>query len=281
MASDKKGYAELEDVKIYYEIKGEGSPLVMITGYSGNSEGWDNVVPRVETLSGHQTVITLDNRGTGRSSRPEGEYSIATMADDLAGLLEELAVPRAHVLGVSMGGVIAQEVALRHPDKVMGLILVCTTPGGERVWELPGQSEAFDRLRWAFSPPEGIPPEAVMEEILRLAYYVPFLEANRENLLSVTSEYPTSIETMRKQYDATLQHDTYDRLGEIRAKTLIVHGEDDLLILPEGARMLDEGIPDSELLMLPEAGHSVSEEKWGEICPRLKAFLGEIESSGI
>lgn len=278
MASHRTGFAELDDVKIYYEIKGEGSPLVMITGYSGNSEGWDNVVPRVEALSRHHMVITLDNRSTGRSSRPEGEYSIATMADDVAGLLDELAIPRAHVLGVSMGGTIAQEVALRHPDKVLGLILVCTTPGGERMWQLPGQREAFDKLRWMFSPPEGTSPETVMAEILRLAYYAPFLETNREKLLSATYEYPTPIETLRKQYDASLQHDTHDRLGEIRAKTLIIHGEDDVLLLPEGARMLDEGIPDSELLMLPEAGHSVIEEKWDVVYPRLKAFLEETGS---
>jgi pimeloyl-ACP methyl ester carboxylesterase len=262
-------------------VKGEGSPLVMITGYSGNSEGWDNVVPRVKTLSEHQRVITLDNRGTGRSSRPEGEYSITAMADDVAGLLDELAVSRAHVLGVSMGGMIAQEVALRHSDKVMGLILVCTSPGGKRAWELPGQTEACEKLQWMYSPLEGLSPEAVMEELFRLSYYVPFFEANRDTLMSVTSEYPIPLETLRKQYDALLHHDTYDRLGEIRSKTLIVHGEDDILLLPEGARMLAERIPDSELLMLPEAGHSVCEEKWDEVYPRLRGFLGDLESSDL
>jgi len=113
-------------------------------------------------------VVTLDNRGTGRSSVPEGDYSIRTMGDDVAGLLDYLGMSKAHILGESMGGMIAQEPAINHSEKVSSLILSCTTPHAP-------QREALEKLRWMFAPPPGIPPEAVLEEITRLCYNKRFL----------------------------------------------------------------------------------------------------------
>ena len=139
--------AKINDVEMYYEVHGEGIPLAMISGYSGNIDDWDHLVPVVGTLSKHFKVITLDNRGTGRSSKPEGPYSIKTMADDVAVLLDYLEIEKTHVLGSSMGGMIAQELALRHKDKVDALVLVCTTPGGE-AYQISGQREVLEKLCW-------------------------------------------------------------------------------------------------------------------------------------
>jgi pimeloyl-ACP methyl ester carboxylesterase len=94
---------KINDLEMYYEVHGKGFPIILITGYSGSTEDWDALVPRVGDLSKHYEVVTLDNRGTGRSSAPEGGYSIRVMADDVAKLLDSLKIPKAHILGVSNG----------------------------------------------------------------------------------------------------------------------------------------------------------------------------------
>ena len=117
------------DINIYYEIHGEGEPLVLIMGYGGNSGQWFRQIPG---LTKEYRVIVFDNRGTGRSDKPDISYTMETMAGDVAGLLDAIDIPAAHVYGVSMGGMIAQHVALNYPEKVKGLVLGCTTCGGEQ-----------------------------------------------------------------------------------------------------------------------------------------------------
>ena len=264
--------AKLEDVEIYYETKGTGFPLVMINGYSGNLDGWDHIRPTTDTLAKHFQVITLDNRGTGRSSKPEGPYSIPKMADDVANLLDYLNIEKAHVLGESMGGMIAQEVALRHPEKVEKLVLVCTGPGGE-AYDVSGQMEAIEKVSWMYNPPEGMGEEEIMDAIFDVAVYPDFLMSHREELMSPSSDYPTCAETLEKQYVGVCMHDTVDRLGEIKSKTLILHGADDLLLFPVGAELMRERIPDAELLLLDKTSHSIIEEQGLEVIHKIISFL--------
>jgi len=264
--------AKLDDFELYYEVHGEGTPLVMINGYSLNLDEWDQVVSRVETLSKHHMVIPLDNRGTGRSSKPEGTYSIQTMADDVARFLDHLEIEKAHVLGVSMGGMIAQELALRHPDKVDALVLVSTTPGG-KAYDIPRQGEELKKLSWWYSPPTGMSEQELIDEGYGLAYYPKYFEENRERIMVPYTEYPTVAGTLEKQFDACVDHDTYDRLSSIVARTLVIHAADDLLLFPEGGRILAENIPNASLLIVNQAGHCVLEEKWDELYPKILAFL--------
>ncbi|MFA9496809.1 MAG: alpha/beta fold hydrolase, partial [Candidatus Bathyarchaeota archaeon] len=234
---------------------------------------WNDLSPRAADPSKHYKVIALDNRGTGRSSKPEGPYSMKTMADDVAGLLTYLKIEKAHVFGGSMGGYIAQEMAIRHPEKVDALILVCSTPGG-KAWDLLGQREAFEKLSWMYSPPSGMTEQEIIDEFFRIVYQPKYTEENYGQMMSLSTEYPTVTATYEKQMDACVNHDTPDRLSSIDARTLVIHGEDDVLLFPEGARMLADNIPDASLIMLKEAGHGVSEEKWDEIYPKIRAFLG-------
>jgi len=264
---------KINDLEMYYEVHGNGFPIILISGYSGSSEGWDVLVPRVSELSKHYKVITLDNRGTGRSSVPEGDYSIKTMGDDVAGLLDSIKIPRAHILGLSMGGMIAQELAINHPKKVKGLVLTCTTPGGSAFDAIPGQPEALEKLTWMFAPPPGMTPEAVLEEILKLCYHREYFEKNKARIMAFIPKYPTPLSTFEKHYDAIMKSDIYNRLKTIRSKTLVIHGEDDILIMPEGARILAKQIPNAELKMFRQAGHSVLEEKWEEVEPVILDFL--------
>jgi 3-oxoadipate enol-lactonase len=115
------------DINIYYEIHGKGEPLVLIMGYGLSSAAWSPVLP---ALAQKYKVITFDNRGAGKSDKPDGPYTMDMMAGDLAGLLDAIRIKAAHIFGISMGGMIAQHFALRYPERVRSLILGCTTCGG-------------------------------------------------------------------------------------------------------------------------------------------------------
>ena len=265
---------QVNDIEIYYEIHGEGPPLLMITGYGGNLDGWDTLAPRVEKLSKNYKVITLDNRGTGRTSKPDGPYSVPIMADDIAGLLNNLSISKTHVLGSSMGGMIAQEVAIRHPEKVFKLVLVCTSPGGI-AYNHPKQSEVIKKLSWAYSPPDGRTMDNVMEEMMSIVYYPSYFTENKERIMAPSTDYPTVASTFEKQFNAIMNHNTVNRLESSSAETLVIHGMNDLLLIPEGGRMLADKIPNADTMFLSEAGHAVLEEKWYEIYPKLVKFLGD------
>ncbi|MGD0802900.1 MAG: alpha/beta hydrolase [Candidatus Bathyarchaeia archaeon] len=272
----------IDDLEMYYEIHGEGFPLIMIQGYNGTTESWDTLVPRLSDLSKRFRAIVIDNRGTGRSSAPEGEYSINTMVKDVVGLLDALKIREAHILGVSMGGMIAQELAINHPERVKNLVLTCTFPGGHTLDSIPGQRAALEKNAWLYSPPPGVTQEAVREQMLRMVYRPKFLEENRAKILSASVKYPTSSSTLEKHFDVILKFNTYSRLGRIRSKTLIIHGEDDELVMPEGGEILARLIPNSRLLMCKEASHCVLEEKWSEVKPVILDHLSEpcLESIG-
>jgi pimeloyl-ACP methyl ester carboxylesterase len=269
---------DIKEVKIYYEVHGEGNPLLMIQGYGGSSEDWNSQEPRAMELSKHYKVILIDSRGTGRSSASTEEFTIEAMADDAAALLDHLKLSRAHVLGTSMGGMIAQELAIKYPEKVDGLLLLYTGPGGH-LYDLPGQRESLRKLSWSFKPPVGMSPEDVTDEILRLAYYKDYLTLNRDKLKSAVVEYPTPSSTLERQYNAIMRFDSTGRLDLIKSKTLILHGWNDLLIFPEAARFLADHISDSELLMFERAGHVLSEERWPEVKGLILGFLFRIDES--
>ena len=139
------------DVNIYYEIHGTGEPLVLIQGLGEDSSGWSRIMP---LLSRHYRVIAFDNRGVGQSDKPDVPYSIDIMANDLAGLLDAIGVQTAHVLGISMGGTIAQSFVLNHPDRVISLILGCTICGGPHAIGMEGTKNAVDPERLQTVPPE-------------------------------------------------------------------------------------------------------------------------------
>lgn len=245
--------ALVNGIQIYNEVYGQGEPILLIMGLGGSAIAWQSQIP---TLSQHLRVIAYDNRDAGRSDKADGEYSIADMADDAAGLLEHLGVDSAHVYGVSMGGMIAQEVALRHPQRVRGLVLGCTSPCPMAIppsekavrdmtaaAELPAR-EAFDRGTW-------------------MGYSDSYVAAHRDDLwlrAQVEAGLQPPIDAWRRQYDAATRFDARERVAQIGAPTLVMTGDEDPLILPENSRFLAEHIPGARLVTFPGGRHAFNVE---------------------
>jgi pimeloyl-ACP methyl ester carboxylesterase len=262
------------NIEIYYETRGEGTPLVMIMGWGSSSERWSAVF--VEELEKHYELILFDNRGTGRSDKPDIEYSVRMMADDAADLMDAIKVSKAHVFGVSMGGMIAQELVINYPEKVESLILGCTACGGAQgIW-----SEEIRELVTAFAsdnPPE-MSPE-LQNNFLRLSFTPSFLKENRNAIIKglMALKYRTPAFAMGRQAQAILKHDTCDRLSQIKVPTLVLHGEEDIMVPPENARILVNMIPNSKRQMLENAGHNFLAGIEDKVAGIVLEFLERVE----
>ncbi|MCB9786578.1 MAG: alpha/beta fold hydrolase [Deltaproteobacteria bacterium] len=247
-------HLDLDDARIYYETHGEGgSPVLLIMGFAVPSTLWAAQVP---ALSERHRVVTFDNRGAGKSEAPVGLYTMRGFAEDAIRLLDHLGLERAHVTGVSMGGMIAQELALRHRDRVRSLCLVATHAGGLRsaVPPLRGLSlfarshlgDRRDRIR----------------HLRRLLYTDSFLASQdgprlERDLREALGETPPGGHRAA-QLGAILRHRTGTRLGALAGlPTLIVKPADDILVAPRHSDRLHRLIPGSRLLEIADAGHGV------------------------
>ncbi len=238
------------DINMYYEVHGEGEPLVMINGAGGTVE-W--IRPFIPIYSREYRLVVFDNRGAGESDRPDMPYTPAMLADDLAGLLDAIGIDSAHIRGVSFGGMIAQEFALRHPEKVRSLVLLVTTCGGPHSVMSPstGLAEA-----------QKLPPREATEAVLRCFITEEFIEKNPkffQQLVTFALEHPIDPTSLTRHTDAVKRHDTYGRLPEIKAPTLVIAGDADRVIPVENARILASRIPGAELVILKNAGHMLIE----------------------
>ncbi len=245
--------AKVDNVRIHYSEVGEGAPLLLIMGYGMPGDAWVGALP---FLQGFRAVY-YDNRGTGQSDKPAGPYFITQMADDAAGLLEHLRLERAHVYGVSMGGMIAQELALRHPAKVRSLVLGCTLCGGEHA--KLGEEAVLDTLFQTIKNMGTLGPEAWVERTLSLIFPKEWVGANPgiRQLLMMGMQMmpPTPPETAENAMAGLFGWTTYDRLPHISAPTLVVHGDRDVIIPVENGHVLADRIPGARLHIVKGAGH--------------------------
>ena len=241
--------ARRDSVELYWESTGAGAPVLLVMGLGMNATGWWRTVP---VLAERFRVLALDNRGVGRSGRPSGPYTVADMADDAIAVLDAAGEPAAHVYGISLGGMIAQEIALRHPDRVRGLVLAATTPGGSRAVPADDATLAFFRRR------------AEMPAVEAVWASVPYNYAEatwRQHGDRIAQDiaqrlrFPIEREPYEAQLTAALGHDAHDRLGAIRAPTLIVHGTEDRMVPPANGDLLAQAIPRARLHEQPRAGH--------------------------
>jgi pimeloyl-ACP methyl ester carboxylesterase len=240
-------------VDLWVEQEGAGDDVLFISGLADEGACW---VDQVGGLSDRYRVTTFDNRGVGRSATPDGEFAIADFAGDVVALMDTLEIESAHVVGSSMGGAIAQELALAHPERVRSLVLNGTWCRGDRflheifrnwMWS----AEKADSIRdflvtvnlWCFSP--RIWNEGVMDE------WVAAAEA---------SPYAQSVDAFCRSTLALIAHDTADRVGGISAPTLITVGDLDLVLPPRFSQELAERIPNARLVVIPDVGHQPFQE---------------------
>ena len=239
-------YAISEGTRIYWEESGTGEPLLLIMGLGYSHEMWHRTRP---VVSAHYRTILFDNRGVGKSDVPQGAYSIAQIADDTAAVLDAAGVANAHVFGLSMGGMIAQEFALKYPERVNRLVLGCTACGGRN--SIPAAQNVLDVVMAR----AGMTPEEGAEAMVPYIYDNSTPRERIEEDLAIRRRcYPTAAGYMG-QVQAILAWTSFDRLAGIRAPTLIIHGDTDQLVPPGNAPILAEAIAGSGLAMLPHASH--------------------------
>jgi 3-oxoadipate enol-lactonase len=247
--------ANIGDMVLYYDTFGKGYPLVLIRGLGSNGDHWYEQAP---VLSKEYRVVVFDNRGVARSSDPGGELSILMMAQDVLGLLDHLQINSAHVFGLSMGGMIAQELAIQYPERVSGLILASTHCGGRH------QVAASQEVRSVLMDMIHTASDESKLKAAACLFDKETLEKRPEvarRYSEISLKRPVSAKTLSKQWKAILKHDAFDRLPRIKAPTLVLTGDADLLIPPDNSRILAESIPGAELKIISGGGHQVLVEQ--------------------
>jgi pimeloyl-ACP methyl ester carboxylesterase len=264
-------YAQSGDTRIWYESFGSGEPLLLIMGLSGTVQSWGLQIPE---LSRHYRLICLDNRGAGRSDMPPGPYSIEAMADDALAELDAAGVDAAHVLGVSMGGLIAQALYHRQPARVHSLILGCTGTGPQDACYIPPAPHVWEILQLDRAVE---PPEQVVEAMVRMFYHpsyrarVPDLV---ERLLHLQRNQPQPPHAYAAQLGACRNHQPcVPGLRNIQVPTLVLHGDEDEIWPLANAQHLAAHIPAAELIVIPDSGHMFMIEKPREFNQAVLDFL--------
>jgi pimeloyl-ACP methyl ester carboxylesterase len=270
------------DIELYYEEHGSGDPLLLVMGLAADSTAWMFQLPE---LSKHYRTIVFDNRGVGRSTKPPGPYSIHQMADDAVGLLDSLGVERAHVVGVSMGGMIAQELVLRHPERVRGLVLACTypEPGADveerrtfMVGQFGGSVSETGELKIDVA---ALNPMLFLQHMLPAVFNQEFIDRELPKLIQVFSgalQYGFSMEAILGQVSAVMTHKATDRLHQIGAPTLVITGDADRLVPPANSDVLAREIPGAKLVVIPGGSHGFNFETPDVFNREVLAFLGGV-----
>jgi 3-oxoadipate enol-lactonase len=258
-----------DGARIHYEVHGSGAPVLLIMGLGSNAYGWYRTIP---WLSERHAALAFDNRGTGRSDVPEGGYLIAQMAADAAAVLDATGHDGAHVVGASLGGMIAQRFALQYPQRLRSLVLVCTTPGGAHA------VRASDDVMAALVQ-GGEDPSTVYR---RNAWFL-YSEDTRTNHperieedIEYRSKIPTSPTGYFGQIQAAMRHDAWDELPSITVPTLVVHGDADLLVPTRNGQLLAQRIPGAELVLVPGAGHMLQTDAGHVVRQAVSRFLARV-----
>lgn len=272
-------YATGNQISIYYEVHGHhGSPLLMIIGLGASIGDW--LPEQIEQLSQKHRVILFDNRDAGQSEKLTTAYTMADFAADAVSVLDALAINKAHILGASMGGMIAQHIALNHAERVMSLILGCTTPTfnlEHPQFVAPSQEVLAELVK----PPSGN-REQDIESSWKRNFTVGFIERNRDlldRLRDIALAAPAlPPEANQRQTEAILNtHDTYHRLAQIQHPTLLQTGAEDLIIPAENSRIMARLIANARLIEYPDCGHLFFEAGGEKVINDILNFLEEVD----
>jgi 3-oxoadipate enol-lactonase len=238
-------FARPDGCRLHYELHGEeeATPLILLEGLGGDIPGWRRNIPR---LAAEHRVVAYDFRGNGRSDKPDAPVTMTTFVDDTVALLDHLGVAPVHAYGQSFGGMVALEMALSHPQRVASLVLACTHAG-------PPLAARID-------PPAKVPKDRPYLALYSEGFAREHPDHVAEDIL-VASQNPQPPHAGRRQWEAIQAWDAWDRLGDIRCPTLVLHGTEDRLVAPRNGQMLAERIPGAILFLLEGAGHLYQSEQ--------------------
>jgi len=239
-------FATNEGTKIYWDEQGTGAPVLLIMGLGYASCMWHRTRP---VLSASYRAIAFDNRGVGQSDVPAGPYSMAGMASDAAAVLDAARIRSAHVFGVSMGGMIAQEFALQYPQRARSLILGCTNAGGHSAQR--AEPAALEMLRTV----SVLPPAQGAEAAVPFIYDVATPRSLIDEDIAVRRPWFSTAQGYLGQLQAILAWESFSRLPQIAAPTLVIHGKADRLVPVGNGEMIASRIPGAQLVLLAGAGH--------------------------
>jgi pimeloyl-ACP methyl ester carboxylesterase len=259
---------EANGIEIFYEITGSGPPLTMIMGLGCSSRQWQWMVP---FLAESFQVITFDNRGVGRTSKPDREYTTDLFAEDSAELLKALGIERTHIFGISVGGMIAQKYALNYPEMVDRLVLGCTMPN---FFHLPPAAEDSERMQTS----QLLPPDESVDVMMRLFLSEKFFNESPDQAaalkkIMLAEKLEQGEDAFLLQLGAAMSHDTLEQVKDITAPTLVIAGDLDPMAPVENSRFLAEQISDSTLIEFPGVRHAFWVEKCKEASDIIKKFL--------
>ncbi|MFB7864259.1 alpha/beta fold hydrolase [Streptomyces sp. NPDC056069] len=255
-------FARAQDgTALAYQHRGEGPPLVLLAGQANDHHWWDDV--REDFHATHST-LTLDARGTGDSDKPRGPYSTRQFADDVIAVLDALGIERADVYGTSMGGRVAQWIAIAHPRRVRRLVLGCTSPGGPRAVERDAT------VRRALARPDADAVRLTLADLM----YSPAWRAAHPGPYRTLGDPRMPAHARHAHLLASNGHDAWDALPRIAAPTLVLHGDQDRLTPPDNLPLLASRIPGALTHLFPGARHAYFEECRAEAGTLVRTFLG-------
>lgn len=261
-------FVKINGININYSIEGQGDPLILIIGLGSDQSNW-----RLQTgfFKKNYQVITFDNRGAGKSDKPLGPYSIKMMADDTIGLMNYLHIMKAHIMGVSMGGMIAQEIAINYPERVKKLILGCTFCENKGVSGFSVEvSNAIEEYKKTLPGVDRI--RKVVTTIIDLSFNTNIFRIVTLPLMKSAIKF-SSLKGVAEQLEAILAHDTRDRLKMVESPTLVLMGTNDKVIKPTSSEVIANLIKNSKLVKIVGGSHGFSGEMSNEFNKIVLEFL--------
>jgi pimeloyl-ACP methyl ester carboxylesterase len=274
----------VDGIEIAYEVRGEGTPLLCLMGLGTNRRAW---VAQVPFLSRRMMLLLPDNRGVGESDKPAGPYTTRRMAEDALALVDAMELARVHVLGVSMGGAVAQELALLAPERVRSLVLACTFGKAGRGFRALAEETArslgasgADALAAARDAAARAGPRRIAEAMMPLLFAPGFwerapAEIRREMIAAFAEGF--SAEGLLGQLAAVLSHDAISRLANVRAPTLVLHGDADRLVPLHHGERLAAAVPGAQLRVIAGGAHGFFAEQPEEFNAAVTDWVEAVE----
>jgi pimeloyl-ACP methyl ester carboxylesterase len=263
--------ANINGIRLFYKVQGKGEALVLIPGLGAGHTAWFR---QLHAFKKHYKVITFDPRSIGGSDRPKQPYGFKALADDVVGLMDHLAVSRAHVLGQSLGGLVAQEVAIDYPDRVLKLVLVSSTVAGGDT--SPPNPALMKALGYAEGTTEidfsKVDTRKTMNAVIGMSFNK-MLYRKAMQFLSRFFVKPEMFDGLSDQLRAISGHNTVDRLHLIKAQTMVITGAEDRIVSPHSSEVLADKIPNAKLIMVKDGSHGFNVEMTSRFNREVLDFL--------